>query len=188
MSPAGSRSTRSCGENCLRSIPADATCSYCRTLLRGGKESRLRWLPLSLAGFFAFALGAKPLLFSSPAWRGRFGIGKVNPTPQPSQAEFAIAASTDKLASAAAPSLPPTHSLENTASPLPSPPAQVSQPATLALFVGCWHSRNRREIVESRTATGILAVAPVTSAGTLTLCWIARMTAPFGWCLIAKDT
>jgi hypothetical protein len=113
------------------------------------------------------------LLFSSTAWRRRFGIGKVNSTPQPSPAEVAKTASTDKLVSAAPPSLSPTQSLENTPSPLPSPstPPQISQQATLALFVGCWHSGNTREIVESRKATGILAVPAVTSPGALTLCW-----------------
>jgi serine/threonine protein kinase len=161
--------------NCLRSIPSDATaCPYCRILLRGGKESRFGWLPLSFAGFLALAVAAT-LLFSSTAWRRRFGIGKVNSTPQPSPAEGAKTASTDKLASAAPPSPSPTQSLENTASPLPSTiPAQISQQATLALFVGCWHSGNTREIVQSRTATGILAVPTVTSPGALTLCWKAQ--------------
>jgi len=159
--------------NCLRSIPADATaCPYCRTLLRGRKESRSRWLPLSFAGFFALALAAA-LLFAPALWRHRFGIGKINSTPRPSPAEVAKTASTDKLVSAAPPSLPPTQSLESTASPLPSPstPAQTGEQATLARFVGCWHSGNTREIVESRTATGILAVPTITSPGTLTLCW-----------------
>jgi serine/threonine protein kinase len=162
--------------NCLRSIPADATaCPYCRTLLRGGKESRLGWLPLSFAGFFALALAAT-LLFSSPAWRRRFALGKINSTSQPSPAEIAKTGSTDKLVSAAPPSLSSTPSLENTASPLPSPstPAQISRQATLARFVGCWHSGNTREIVESRTATGILAVPTGTLPGALTLCWKAQ--------------
>ena len=159
--------------NCLRSIPADATaCPYCRALLSGGKESRLGCLALSSAGFFALALAAT-LLFSSTAWRRRLGIGKVNSTPQPSPAEVAKTASTEKLMSATAPSL----SLGNTASPRPSPstPAQISEQATLAPFVGCWHASNTREIVESRTATGILAVTPPpASPGTLTLCWKAQ--------------
>ena len=162
--------------NCLRSIPADATaCPYCRTLLDGGKESRLGWLALSLAGFFALALAAI-LLLSSTAWRWRSRIGKLNPTPQPSPAEVAKTAPTDKLVSAAPPSPPPTQSLENSASPLPSPstPAQIGEQATLARFVGCWHSGNTREIVESKTATGILAVPTGTSPGTLTLCWKAQ--------------
>jgi serine/threonine protein kinase len=162
--------------NCLRTIPADATvCPYCRILLRGGKERRLGWLPLSFAGFLALAVAAT-LLFSSTAWRRRFSVGKVNSTPQPSRAQVAETASTDKLVSAAPPSPSPTQSLENTASPLPSPstPAQISQQATLVRFVGCWHSANTREIVESRTATGILAVPAVTSPGALTLCWKAQ--------------
>lgn len=163
--------------NCLRSIPADATaCPYCRALRREKTQSRLGWLSLSFAGFFALVLAAM-LLFSSTAWRRRFAIGKVSSTPQPSPAEVAKTASTDKLISEAPPSLPPTLSLENTASPRPSPstPARISEQATLALFVGCWHSSNTREIVESRTATGILAVTPpATSPGTLTLCWKAQ--------------
>jgi hypothetical protein len=124
--------------NCLRSIPANATASpYCRTLLRGETESRFGWLPLSFAAFFALALGAT-LLFSSTVWRRRFAISKVNSTPQPSKAEIAKTASTDKLVSAAPPSLPPTQSLENSASPLPSPspPAPISQQAVLAPFRG----------------------------------------------------
>jgi serine/threonine protein kinase len=162
--------------NCLRSIPSDATaCPYCRTLLRAGKESRLRWLALSLGGFFALALAAT-LLLSSTAWRRRFGIGKLNSTPQPSPAEVAKTAPTEQLVSALPPSPPPTQSLENTASPLPSPstPPQIGQQATLARFVGCWHSGNTREIVESKTATGILAVPTGTSPAPLTLCWKAQ--------------
>jgi serine/threonine protein kinase len=162
--------------NCLRSIPGDATaCPYCRTLLREGKESRLGWLAPSLAAFFALAL-ASTLLLSSTAWRRRFGMGKFNSTPQPSPAELARTASTDKLVSASSPSPLPTQSFENTASPLPSlsTPAQISQQAILARFVGCWHSGNTREIVESRMATGILAVPTGTSPGTLTLCWKAQ--------------
>jgi serine/threonine-protein kinase len=159
--------------NCLRSIPSDATaCPYCRTLL---KEGRLGWLALSFAGFFALALAAT-LLVSSTAWRWRSRIGKLYPAPQPSPAEVAKTAPTDKLVSAAPPSLPPTQSSENTASPLASPstPAQIGEQATLTRFVGCWHSGNTREIVESRTATGILAVPTGTSPGTLTLCWKAQ--------------
>jgi hypothetical protein len=163
--------------NCLPSIPADATaCPYCRTLLGGGTESRFGWLPLSFAAFFVLALRAT-LLFSSTAWRRRIAIGKVNSTPQPSQAEIAKTASTDKLVSAALPSLPPTQSLENSASPLPSPSpsAQISQQAILARFVECWHSSNTgksfspgRRLEYSPCRWGLLW------ASTLTLCWKAQ--------------
>jgi serine/threonine protein kinase len=164
-----------CG-NCFRSIPADATaCPYCRTLLRGGERSRLRWLLLTCAAFFALAFAAV-VLFTSSAWRGWLGISKVNSTPQVSHPEVAKAASTDQPVSAVRRSLPATESSESAASPVPSPspPVDISQQATLALFVGCWHSDNAREIVESRTATGILAVPTRPPPGMLTLCWKAH--------------